>query len=81
MKDELNKKELKKERVVEYKTPNPNVVMAEIILYEYRGKTLHQPRLINSNNRLINSRCAYYDIDDAKMCIDRYSDDSIHNLK
>ena len=77
MKEELNKKELKRCEVVEYKSPNPNVAKAEIILYEYRGKTLHQPRIINSNMKLINNRCAYYSIDDAKTCIDRYSDDDI----
>lgn len=79
MKEELNKKELKKYKVIKYDSINPNVTKAEIITYEYRNKTLYQPAIVNNNMETIINRCSYYDIDDAKRCIDRYCDNK--NLK
>lgn len=80
MKDELNKSDLHKEETIKYKTDNPNVKMAEIAVFGYRGKKLYQPKICTTSGRYVIDRCSYYDIEDAKKCIDIYTDKDIKNV-
>lgn len=72
MKENINKKELKKEGVENYTSTNPNVEKAQIVKYRYGKKYLYQPLLYNKDKKLMVDSNAYWSVDDAKKSIDSY---------
>lgn len=73
MRYELDKSKLKKIRIIKYQSSNDKVVKSQIKEWDYNGKSLYEPELIDINDKLIICDTAYTTIEVAKFAIDNYN--------
>ena len=73
MKQKLDKTKLKKEKHIRYKSENPDVKFAEILIFDYQGEKIYQPRIIANNGHYMTNGIGFYSMEDAEKAIDVFA--------
>ena len=73
MKEKLDKSKLKKIRMIGYETKNTEVLKAEFAEISYdNDRIIYQPVIINVEGNTVISDTGFYNIEEAKKCVDNY---------